>query len=179
MMRHTIMTEKIIRRGVRVPSDYTADYLDQIAVGAICSRNVVSLHSAQPVSEVRAWLDEGSIQAQHQGFPVLKDGIVIGVVTRKNLLKPNIPADACIEDLVQRPPLVVQESHSAREAADHMVENDVGRMVVVADKDPTKMIGIVTRGDLLAAHTQRIKEARKVERHLSTPFYPKKERDDL
>lgn len=175
LMRHTIMTEKIVRRGVRVPSDYSADYLDQVTVGAICSRDVVSLDSAQRVSEVKKWIDEGGRQAQHQGFPVLKSGVLIGMVTRKDLLKPHIPPDACIESLIHRTPLVVQECHSAREAADHMVEADVGRLVVVANENFTKMIGIVTRGDLLAAHAQRIKEARHVERHLSTRSHAKNE----
>src|SRR5918911_2146849 len=32
-MRNTIMTEKIARRGVRVPGEYAADFLDQIQVG--------------------------------------------------------------------------------------------------------------------------------------------------
>jgi predicted transcriptional regulator len=158
-----------------VPSDYSADYLDQVSVGAICSRDVVSLKSTDLVSEIRKWINDDGKQAQHQGFPVVKSGVLIGVVTRKDLLKPNITLDACIESLVQRTPLVVQESHSAREAADHMVEANVGRLIVVANENFTQMIGIVTRGDLLAAHTQRLKEARKVERHLSTSFNVKKE----
>jgi predicted transcriptional regulator len=158
-----------------VPSDYSADYLDQVTVGAICSRDVVSLKSTDLVSEIRKWMNEGGRQAQHQGFPVLESGVLIGVLTRKDLSKPNIPLDARVESLVQRTPLVVQENHSAREAADHMVEANVGRLIVVADENFTQMIGIVTRGDLLAAHTQRLKEARKVERHLSAPFQVKKE----
>ncbi len=169
LMRNTIMTEKIIRRGVRVPSDYSADYLDQVTIGSICSRDVAFLESTQRISNVLRWIDEGSTQAQHQGFPVLKQGSLIGVVTRKDLHKPQFSPDACVEDLIQRMPLVVQVSHSAREAADHMVEAHVGRLIVVADDNLTEMIGIVTRGDLLAAHTQRVKEARQVKRHFSTP----------
>lgn len=171
LMRHTIMTEKITRRGVRVPSEYSADYLDQVTVGAICSRNVAWLDSTQRVGDVRNWMDEGNAHVQHQGFPVLKAGTLIGVVTRKDLLKPSVPGDACVEQLVRRPALVVQESHSAREAADHMVQAHVGRLVVLADGSRTDMVGIVTRGDLLAAHSQRIKEARQTRRHLTTPFH--------
>jgi CBS-domain-containing membrane protein len=53
-----------------------------------------------------------------------------------------------------------------------MVEANVGRLIVVADNDAGNMIGIVTRGDLLAAHSQRLKEARQLNRHLTTPFHP-------
>src|SRR5690606_10428618 len=73
MMRHTIMTEKIARRGVRVPSEYMADYLDQIRVGDACSRQVVALQSTQQVADVRLWLGGKSSASTHQGFPVLND----------------------------------------------------------------------------------------------------------
>src|SRR5205814_3900450 len=39
MMRHTIMTEKIARRGVRVPVEYVPDFLAQITVIDAASRN--------------------------------------------------------------------------------------------------------------------------------------------
>lgn len=162
LMRNTIMTEKIVRRGVRVPSDYSADYLDRVTVGEICSRDVVHLEHDQLVSEVRKWLAESSVATQHQGFPVCRSGhSVIGLVTRKDLLNPSSPEEARVEDVIQRAPLIVQESHSARDAADHMVEANVGRLIVVADNNSEIMIGIITRGDLLAAHSQRLKEARR------------------
>lgn len=171
LMRNTIMTEKIIRRGVRVPSDYSADYLDRVTVGEACSRDVVVLEESRSVSDVRRWLDEGGAEARHQGFPVCRAGRhVVGVVTHKDLLGAGIPADATIGDLVRRAPLAVQESHSAREAADHMIGANVGRLIVVADDDSNRMVGIVTRSDLMGVHTQRLKEAHKLARHLSTPF---------
>src|SRR3954453_1398919 len=40
LMRNTIMTEKLARRGVRVPAEYAADYLDGISVAAACSTDV-------------------------------------------------------------------------------------------------------------------------------------------
>ncbi|MHA6203785.1 CBS domain-containing protein [Dyella soli] len=54
--------------------------------------------------------------------------------------------------LGRRLPLVVREDHSLREAADHMVEADVGRLVVMGGAGLGEVVGIITRGDLLAAH---------------------------
>jgi H+/Cl- antiporter ClcA len=170
LMRNTIMTEKIVRRGLRVPVDYTADYLDRVAVRDLCHHNVVSLKGSQRLADVRAWLDEDGPEAHHQGFPVFDTAQqVIGVVTRRDLLNAHVSPDASVADLVRRPPLTVEKSHSAREAADHMVEWDVGRLIVVDDNDPRKMVGIITRSDLLAAHTQRLRETRRVTRHLFRP----------
>src|SRR3546814_8003859 len=60
LMRNTIMTEKIARRGVRVPSEYAADYLERVSVGAVCSRDVATLQTTQTLAEVRSWLREES-----------------------------------------------------------------------------------------------------------------------
>jgi H+/Cl- antiporter ClcA len=168
LMRNTIMTEKIVRRGVRVPSDYDADYLDRVHVGQVCSRKVSSLFAMQTVGQVRRWMSEGSEGAHHQGFPVLAaDQRLLGVLTRRDFTNPAVTDDTAIGDLVRRPPVTVAESHSAREAADHMVESGVGRLIVVADAEPQRMVGIVTRSDLLAVHTQRLREQRQRVRHLA------------
>ena len=168
MMRNTIMTEKIVRRGVRVPSEYAADFLDQILVRDACSREVVTLRGSQSMAEVRRWLHEDQPAARHQGFPVLDDdGRLLGVVTRRDLLDPRTSDDAPVRSLVRRDVLAVQEDHSLREAADHMVEADVGRLIVLSKQAPHRMVGIITRGDLLAAHARRLREAHQAGRHLA------------
>lgn len=167
MMRNTIMTEKIARRGVRVPSEYSADHLDQIPVREACSRDVVTLRSDRSLADTRRWIATGAAGTAHQGFPVVDpDGRLLGVLTRRDLLDPAQSDEAAVRDLLKRPPLVVGEDHSLREAADHMVEADVGRLVVVDERQPTRVLGIITRGDLLAAHAHRLRSARAAGRHL-------------
>ncbi|MGY3039912.1 H+/Cl- antiporter ClcA [Rhodanobacter sp. TND4EL1] len=167
MMRNTIMTEKIVRRGVRVPSEYVADYLDQVGVGEACTRDVVTLDSAQTLAEVRRWLAEDNEHTQHQGYPVLDEHRrVRGVLTRRSLLDPQWHYTLSLGELLTRAPIAVSETHSLREAADHMVAESVGRLVVVSKDDPHQLVGIITRGDILAAHARRLREARHSSRHL-------------
>ena len=92
-------------------------------------------------------------------------------VTRRDLLRAGLPLDAPVRSLLQRPPLVVREDHTLREAADHMVEADVGRLVVM-DRQGRRMVGIITRGDLLKAHAQRLREAHEAGRHLGGKTKP-------
>ena len=166
-MRNTIMTEKIARRGVRVPTEYAADYLEQVLVRDACSRDVVSLRTSDELGRIRSRIGSGRADYQHQGFPVIDDaGCVRGVVTRRTLLDPSEPNMRRIGDMLLRPPVVVHEHHSLREAADHMVDENIGRVIVVGVDAPHPLVGILTRGDLLSAHRRRLKETHQAGRHL-------------
>jgi predicted transcriptional regulator len=128
---------------------------------------VVSLQAAQTIAEVRAWLESHGSSTKHQGFPVVdQHGQLLGVVTRRQIHENALSGNATVQSLIKRAPLVVREDHTLREAADHMVEYEVGRLIVVSKSAPHRMVGIVTRGDLLAAHARRLREARNASRHL-------------
>ena len=151
LMRNTIMTEKLARRGVRVPSEYAADFLDTINVAKACTRDVISFRADQTVGEVRA------LVATHQGFPVVDaDDNLIGVVTRRAFS--DQPNETRVGDLVTRPPAVVYLDSSLRDAADHMVRENVGRLPVVERANPKKLCGFITRSDILSAHARRLDE---------------------
>ncbi len=167
IMRNTIMTEKISRRGVRVPDEYTADYLNQVTVGKVCARDVVNFKTSDELGDIRGWLNSGRPETRHQGYPVVDDtGRIRGVVTRRNLLDPDLPQIRRLGDILKREPITVFETHTLREAADHMVANGVGRLIVVGHAEPHPVIGIVTRGDILRAHAPRLREATESSRHI-------------
>ena len=151
LMRNTIMTEKLVRRGVRVPAEYEADYLDRFLVSDACSRHVITLREDQTVDEVH------DITATHQGFPIVDvNGKLIGVLTRRDFVDRD--PDTPLRALVKRPPAVVFLDMSLRDAADHMVREDVGRLPVVDRTDPARLVGIITRSDLLKIHARRLEE---------------------
>ena len=52
--------------------------------------------------------------------------------------------------------MVIYDDDTARAAADHMVLEDVGRLVVVARDAPRRVIGMVSRSDLVGAHANRL-----------------------
>jgi CBS domain-containing protein len=167
MMRSSIMTEKLARRGARVRTEYAADYLSQVLVRDGSSREVVSLRASDPLKRVREWLASGGSSASHQGFPVLDDrGELCGVLTRRDLLDDSHDATQTIGSLVKRGAVVVFDDNTLREAADHMVRAGVGRLPVVSRDAPRVVIGIVSRSDLLSAHEDRLDAAHVPEQSL-------------
>ncbi len=168
MMRNTIMTEKIARRGVRVPGEYSADFLEQVNAGIAAAKPVVTLNADDLLEAVRAWIVGHGPGSSHQGFPVVDGkGELVGVVTRRDLLDPAQSGSVRVRQLIKRPVAVVFEDTSLREAADHMVQEGVGRMPVVSRSAPRKPIGMLTRSDLLAAHRQRLEETHLSEQSLN------------
>jgi chloride channel protein, CIC family len=151
LMRNTIMTEKLARRGVRVPAEYAADHLDLIPVAGACSTEVVTVRADERIAALR---ERGG---SHQGFPVLDaNGKLIGVITRRDFLDVTKSPETRAGELVKHAPAVIYADNSLREAADQMVRENVGRLPVVTREDPRRVIGIVTRSDLLRAHERRL-----------------------
>ena len=157
-MRNSIMTEKIARRGARVLGEYVADFLDQIVARDHASKPVIALQADDTLGVVRARIHAREPGMAHQGFPVLDGaGDLVGVVTRRDLLDGH-PDDTRLQALIRRPPVVVFEDSSLREAADQMTRAGVGRVPVVS-RVSRKLVGMLTRSDLLAAHGKRLHEA--------------------
>jgi H+/Cl- antiporter ClcA/CBS domain-containing protein len=167
MMKNSIMTEKLARRGARIPADYAADFLDTVLVRDHAGRHLVVLRGADTLAAARAFLASGATSAAHQGFPVVDAvGALLGVVTRRDLHDAAHAETTTVRDLLARPAVVAYEDESLREAADRMVIAGVGRLPVLDRGHPERPVGIITRSDLLAAHLHRIDAARRPARSL-------------
>jgi H+/Cl- antiporter ClcA len=156
LSRTSIMTERLARRGTRVETAYSLDYLTRIPVRDAMSTKPITLRAERTLASVRAWLDAGADGATHQGFPVLSgSGALIGVVTRRDLTGPEGP-DRSVGSVIKRPAVVIFPDSTLRDAADQMVRTQVGRLAVVERSDHRRLVGILSRSDLIAAHARRL-----------------------
>ena len=168
---HSIMTEKLARRGKRVTTQYAADHLSQVIVADAATREVVVFQSDDLLEEIREELRSGGLT--HQGFPVLNDaGDLVGVITRRDVFA-GAADGRRVADVIKRAPAVVYEDNTLREAADHMIREGVGRLPVVDRALPTRVTGIISRSDLLAAHEERLAAATEVEEGKIARLHPR------
>jgi CBS domain-containing protein len=152
-MRHTIMTEKIARRGVHIPGGYTADFLESLRAVDLASKPAFCLAAKDTVAKTREWLESEDRNAGHQGYPVLdENGDLLGVLTRRDLLARSADRHASLASLVRRTPVTIGDGASAREAVHLMAREGVGRLPVVSSSRPRRVIGILTRRDILNAY---------------------------
>jgi CIC family chloride channel protein len=157
MLKRSILTEKVARRGYHLSREYSVDPLEALHVAEVMTKEVISIPASLPVEE----LEKTRLSTGHQGYPVLDDhGAVIGVVTRTNLLSGSAESQMglTVSDLVDRPPIVVHSGETCRTAAERMAEAGVGRLPVVSDDGQQRLVGIVTRSDLLKPRARRVEE---------------------
>ena len=160
LMRNSIMTEKIARRGIRTPEEYEADLLDQVQVREVMAKNVVSLRSLDSVGTARQWIASGAPETSHQGYPIVDDKqLLVGMITRRDLQNHELQDDSKLIDAFRRRLILVYDDCSVRQAADHMVNHDIGRLPVVRRTFPHDLVGIVTRSDILSVFRRRAKDA--------------------
>ena len=91
--------------------------------------------------EVHVLLKEQKVS----GVPVLKNGKVVGIVSRANLLKN--PEEEQLALLMTRDPLVISSDVDITVAAKMLIDNSIRRMPVVEDE---KLIGIISVADIVA-----------------------------
>jgi len=99
---------------------------------------------------------------------------LVGVVTRRDLFDESHANTLPVRAVVRRPPVVVYEDNSLRDAADQMVIERVGRLPVVRRDAVRTVVGIISRSDLLSAHAPRLEDAHRlrVTRSIWGPLEP-------
>ncbi len=83
-----MMTEKLARRGLRVPSEYEADSLQQVTVGDMMVSTTVNLPGDMRVKDLADRIARGEPDyVRHQAFLIVdEDDHLTGIVTRGDLL---------------------------------------------------------------------------------------------
>ena len=160
VMKRSILTEKVARRGFHLSREYSVDPLELMTVKDVMSRNVVTLPPSLPVKQVLGEYFAGANGRTHQGYPVVDDlGRLIGIVTRSNLLEPSLFDTfntLVVADILEPELVTASVEDSCRSAAEKMAQAHVGRLPVVADHDPRQLGGY--------HHPQRSAQAARAQR---------------
>jgi H+/Cl- antiporter ClcA/CBS domain-containing protein len=161
--RNSIMTEKIARRGLRIPEDYDADVFLHTQVSEIMDKTVPTLPLDMPVAELanRISRHDPAVSA-HQAWPLQSAaGELAGILTRGDLLQAINRADAAKLTLVEAgsaPLVVAHPDETVHDAVRRMLAHDIGRLVVVDRSDPRKLVGYVSRTNLLSTRFWNLRQ---------------------
>lgn len=159
LMRETIMTEKLARRGVRIPSDYEPDPLEGLTVAAVMEKDPLTAAPGETVATLAARLaTPGSRWHDVRLVPVVEaDGVLTAVISRADLFAAfeAAPDSTLLEAGVGRPVTIHPDEPLAR-GVDRMIRHGIGRLPVVDRSPRPKVVGLLTRRAILEARKRQL-----------------------
>lgn len=169
LMRRSILTEKVARHGHHILREYTVDPFELLRVGEVMDRQMPTIPANMLVTDLAARIAQGDAQlAARQGTPIVdKDGNLVGIVTRSDLMRAMEHADSgdmTVLDAGSRDPIVAYPDETMREAVAKMHENNIGRLPVVERANPRHLVGYLGRSGVMNARMRMLEEERVRER---------------
>ncbi len=175
LMRRSILTEKVARRGFHVSREYAIDALEVLFVRDVMHTSVVGLPARSSRVAVAALLETklGSLEPL---YPVVDSADrLAGVVTRGRLqawiAEPaSAAAGATVTDIATVTPVTAYPDESLSAVVQRMAETGRTRLPVVAREDPKRILGIIGLGHTLKAKLRHIEEEQRREQVLPLDF---------
>jgi len=160
LLKRSILTEKIARRGHHISREYRVDPFDLLRVADVMTTPVQTLPDTMTVAQAVAHFT--TAQPVHTSYPVVDgQGVVVGEVTRADTLAwalQGAPDERTLAQALDGRELVYGHADElASQIADRMALSGAGR-VPILDRDSGRLLGIVGRKDLFRSRARRLRE---------------------
>jgi CIC family chloride channel protein len=163
LMRRSILTEKVARRGYHVMREYSVSPLARIRVEDVMERDAPTLAADTSLHTIGARLAAGDpVLGHRQGWPIIDHhGALVGLVTRGDLMHALGRAAAetgTVLDAGTSALIVTYPDEILEHAVAKMAVNGVGRLPVVDRNHPNRLIGCLGRAGIAAAWRELLDE---------------------
>ncbi len=166
--KELIYTLKLSRRGITLRSGVDIDVMESVKVEEIMVPDPEPVLADIPIS----FLESEFIRTGRIGFPVVNEnGSLFGIVSLEDYrrtvsAKGKDISQVLIRDIATRNLITVYPDESVGAALRKMAPRDISRLPVVARDDPTRLVGLIRRNDIVRAYevgALRREEARRRE----------------
>jgi CBS domain-containing protein len=174
LLKRSILTEKVARRGFHITREYAIDPLEILFVREVMRTKLVALPANATPIELRSTLLREPVPRGQHLFPVVdNDSQLKGVVTRRQLreLTEGGASTATLGDIL-REPVVAHSDEPLRAVVMRMAETGFTRLPVT-DRESGKLAGMISLRDLLLARVRNLNEERQRERVLQLRLPPR------
>jgi len=164
MLRRSILTEKVARRGYHITREYSIDPLAVLRVEDVMDRDVPTIHATMKVKELSDKIAHHDPRlTRRQGLPIVDEtGKLVGIITRGDVLQALEQGmkddNTTVLDAGSRSLVVTYPDELLHDAVTKMLRNNIGRLPVVSRKDARQLIGYLGRSSVMAARLRRLEE---------------------
>src|SRR5262245_15956119 len=172
VMKRSILTEKVARRGHHIMREYTVDPIEVLRVAEVMDKDLFTIPSTMKVAELSDRIAGGDPQLTRRQGTLITDeaGNLAGIITRGDLLRAleaNHSQERTVIDAGSTDLIVAYPDEVLRDAVAKMIGNDIGRLPVVARDQPRKLLGYLGRSGVIAARMRSHEEEHVRERGAS------------
>ncbi len=168
ILKRSILTEKVARRGFHVMREYAVDPLEATFVREVMDTDIVTVEPDRPLADLYRALPEGSPERRQRLYPVLDvDTRLVGVLPWSAVLTNKDQPDRDVRHAMILPTALAHPDEILRSIADRMAALGVGVIPVVDRNDTGHLDGLITQFDLLNARQKLLEEERHAERVLT------------
>jgi CBS domain-containing protein len=166
VLKRSILTEKLARRGYHLSREYSVDPLELLFARDVMRKNVVAFPADADCAEARAALKPKRDKRAQLLYPVVSgDGRLEGVITRNDLQElEDTDCSRKLMDIAHKDPVVAHPGEPLRVLVHRMAETGFTRLPVVSHD--RKLAGMISLHDLLRARNRSLDEEQRRERVL-------------
>jgi chloride channel protein, CIC family len=170
VLRRSILTEKVARRGFHVSREYAIDEFEILFVRDAMNVALTVLPADRRVRDVISLVEEPRHDRSQHLYPVLDtEANLVGAVDysalRDAASRPELH-DRWLASLADPYPHTVFSNESLRVAVQRMAETGATRLLVLNPADSRKLVGKVALHDVLRARTRHLQDERRRQRIL-------------
>lgn len=157
LMKRSILTEKVARRGYHVIREYSVSPLARFRVEDVMERDIPTIPADMHVDDMlRRLLTHDPVLGRRNAWPLVDDGgALVGILTRGDLLAAidrEGDHEPTVLDIGSRELVVAYADDLLEDALDTMIRAERARLPVINRDQPTRLVGMISRDGLAAAY---------------------------
>jgi len=169
VLKRSILTEKISRRGYHVTREYAIDPLEILFAREVMRAGVAALPIDAPLERLAAPVRVDALGGPQRLYPVVAaDGALEGVVTRFDLhglvTRAAVDPGAKLETILRKAPTVAHPDEPLRAIVHRMAETGLTHFPIVERGASRRLLGMISLEDLLKARALNLESERRRER---------------
>jgi chloride channel protein, CIC family len=163
LLRRSILTEKVARRGYHITREYSVDPLAVLRVGELMDSHAPTVPATMKVTELSDRIaHRDPLLTKRQALPILDEqGQLVGIITRGDVLQAleqGTKGQTTVLEAGSRDLVVTYPDELLHEAVTKMLRNDIGRLPVVSRTNQRELLGYLGRASIMAARLRRLEE---------------------
>ena len=163
LLKRSILTEKIARRGHHITREYSIDHFELLRVEEVMEKNMPVIPADLKVTAFADLIASGESPVARRQATLIVDeqGDLAGIITRGDVIRSldnNSEGKMTVLEAGQRDLIVTYPDEVLHQAISIMLQHNIGRLPVVGRDNPRNVLGYLGRTAVMNARLRRFEE---------------------